>query len=70
MNKVKLKKLYRLILDLWEVRGYGIPERELYDRVNALGTGEIIGYRPCGRDGTSLVPDIKDGRISYTKYYE
>lgn len=65
-----IEELRQLVEDLWEVRGYGIPEMELLERVSRLVPNELHGMRPIGPDGLSLVPDIIDGKISYTKYFE
>ena len=66
----KIEELQQLVRDLWEVRGYGIEENKLYFRVSAVLSNDFVGYRPCDENGISLVPDIKDGKISYTKYFE
>lgn len=71
----KIKQLVQLVKDLWEVRGYGIPEMELHQRVVdavELDKSEfyLVGMRPIGPDGLSWVPEIKDGKISYTHHFE
>jgi hypothetical protein len=43
---------------------------KLWDRVSKSGINDIIGVRPVDKDGISLVPDIKNGKISYTKYFQ
>jgi hypothetical protein len=74
-SETKIKELVDLVKDLWEVRKYGIPEMELQSRVSkalSYDDSEIYftGLRPVDSNGISLTPDIKDGKVSYTKYYE
>lgn len=65
-----MNELRQLVLDLWEVRQYDIPEVILHRRVQAAIPNELIGIRPVGANGKSLVPEIKDGKISYTHHFE
>lgn len=63
-------ELEQLIVDLWEVRSYGIKEMELWKRVVKAVPDELHGIRPIDENGISLIPEIKDGKISYTHYFE
>lgn len=66
----RLDSAQNLIMDLWEVRRDGIEERKLHARVCEACPHEIPGLRPIGPDGKSLVPERKDGKVSYTRAYE
>ena len=65
-----MNELRQLVLDLWTVRAYGIKETNLRDRVQRAIPDEIIGVRPIDSNGVSLVPKIKNGKVSYTHHFE
>ena len=65
-----MNKLRELVLELWQNRKYGIKELELHQKVQRVIPDEIVGVRPCDAKGVSLIPEIKDGKISYTHHFE